>query len=345
MPEALLSIRNLSVTFRQRRSSSAVRAVDDVSFDVGPGEVVAVVGESGSGKSTIGNAVVGLAPVSSGAILVHGQETASRKRKVDRRSVSKHVQIVFQDPFGSLNPSRTIGQALVEPLFGRSDAGPCPREAAGEMLTAVGLPGDSLDRYPASFSGGQRQRIVIARALMGTPELVICDEPVSALDVSVQAQVLNLLADLQRQRGVSYLFVSHDLGVVRRIAHRVVVLYRGQVMEIGPASEVCATPRHPYTQALLAAAPVPNPAVQRQRRLARREFKETGDLGGALGGAPGRGCPFAPRCRFAVRQCESERPELRKTDGGSLAACHRLEQVAEIMRSVAAAGPDEGVDR
>ncbi len=332
MSDVLLSIRNLSVTFRQRRTAALVRAVDDVSFDLGPGEVVALVGESGSGKSTIGNAVVGLAPVSSGAILLHGNEIASRKRRVDRRSVSKHVQIVFQDPFGSLNPARTIGQTLVEPLVGRPDSNVQPREAAGEMLRAVGLPSDALDRYPASFSGGQRQRIVIARALMGTPELVICDEPVSALDVSVQAQVLNLLADLQRRRGVSYLFVSHDLAVVRRIAHRVVVLYRGRVMETGPASVVCTTPRHPYTQALLAAAPVPDPTVQHQRRLERQQLRQSGDAGLPLG----PGCPFAPRCHFAVQQCHDERPELRETDVGSTAACHLLEHVSRNLRSMAA---------
>ncbi len=332
MSEALLSIRNLSVTFRQRRSAPVVRAVDDVSFDVELGEVVALVGESGSGKSTIGNAVVGLVPVSGGAVLLQGKVIASPKQTVDRQTVSRQVQVVFQDPFGSLNPSRTVGQALVEPLLVRPNVDVTPRAAAGEMLGAVGLPPETLDRYPRSFSGGQRQRIVIARALMGMPELVICDEPVSALDVSVQAQVLNLLADLQRQRGVSYLFVSHDLAVVRRIAHRVVVLYRGRVMELGQASAVCTEPQHPYTQALLAAAPVPDPGIQQQRRLRRQQqLKQSSDMSAA----PEQGCPFAPRCRFAVQQCQDERPELRETDLGSLAACHRLEQVANSLQAVA----------
>jgi oligopeptide/dipeptide ABC transporter ATP-binding protein len=328
MSEVLLSIRNLSVTFQRRRGGRLVHAVDDVTFDVPVGQVVALVGESGSGKSTIGNAIVGLAPVTSGAILLHGQEIASPTRKVDRRRVSQHVQIIFQDPYGSLNPSRTIEQTLIEPLSGRPGL-TASREAVGGMLQAVGLPREASLRYPGSFSGGQRQRIAIARALMGAPELVICDEPVSALDVSVQAQVLNLLADLQQRRGVAYLFVSHDVAIVKHIAHQVVVLYRGRVMESGPADVVCVTPRHPYTQALLAAAPIPDPGVQHQRRRERHQLRQGGDVGLPLG----PGCPFTPRCRFAVPQCQAERPALRKTDLGSTAACHRLEHVTEVLRS------------
>lgn len=328
MSDVLLSVRHLSVTFQRRRGGRVVHAVDDVTFDVPAGQVVALVGESGSGKSTIGNAVVGLAPVTSGAILLHGQEIASSARKVDRRRVSEHVQIIFQDPYGSLNPSRTIEQTLTEPLSRRPGGPAAAREAVGGMLQAVGLPREASLRYPGSFSGGQRQRIAIARALMGAPELVICDEPVSALDVSVQAQVLNLLADLQQRRGVAYLFVSHDVAIVRHIAHQVVVLYRGRVMESGPADVVCVTPRHPYTRALLAAAPVPDPNVQRQRRRERQQLRQGGDVGLPLG----PGCPFTPRCHFAVPQCQAERPELRRTDLGSTAACHRLEHVTEALR-------------
>lgn len=319
MPE-LLSIKSLSITFRGR--GREVRAVDGVSLDVPAGRTVALVGESGSGKSSIGNAIVGLVPIADGSIRLRGEEIASRRRTVDRRNVSRHVQMVFQDPYGSLNPARTIAQTLVEPLLGRSQARRGEwRGIVQRALGDVGLPAEALDRYPASFSGGQRQRIAIARALVVAPEIIVCDEPVSKLDVSIQAQILNLLGDLQEQRGVAYLFISHDVAVVRHIAHQVVVLYRGQVMESGPATIVCNAPAHPYTQVLLAAAPVPDPERQRMRRLARLSWP-----GGTAGPEPGEGgCPFRARCRLAIDRCRSERPELRPSGLGSSAACHRLE--------------------
>jgi peptide/nickel transport system ATP-binding protein len=327
MPE-LLSIRNLSITFEGRARGHVVRAVDAVSFEVPAGRTVALVGESGSGKSSIGNAIVGLVPVTDGSILLRGEEIASRRRMVDRRTVSRHAQMVFQDPYGSLNPARTIAQTLVEPLLGRSQARRGEwRGIVQRALDDVGLPPEALDRYPASFSGGQRQRIAIARALVVAPEIIVCDEPVSKLDVSIQAQILNLLGELQEQRGVAYLFISHDVAVVRHIAHEVVVMYRGQVMETGPARVVCNAPAHPYTKVLLAAAPVPDPEEQRRRRGARRNWP-----GGTVDAEPGEaGCPFRTRCSLAIDRCRLERPQLRPSGLGSSAACHRLEDAVATL--------------
>ncbi len=324
--ESMLMISGLTVIFKQRRQVSPLRAVDQVSFQIPAAQTVALVGESGSGKSTIGNAILGLVPVESGSVVFGGHQIAG-PGTADRAFISKHVQVVFQNPYGSLNPSRTIGETLVEPLMvHRKMSGAAMREEVAQMLERVGLPRDAAQRYPARFSGGQRQRIAIARAMINAPDLVVCDEAVSALDLSVQAQILNLLAELQHQQGLSYLFISHDIAVVRHVADQVVVLYHGRVMEQGLAAAVCDAPRHPYTRALFLAAPVADPSVQRARARARREWVKPSE--GISSQAAG--CPFAPRCPLAIARCVQERPELRLTASGSLAACHLEKQIPPL---------------
>jgi peptide/nickel transport system ATP-binding protein len=263
----LLQVEDLCVEFAQRRRP-AFRALDQVSFDVNAGETVGLVGESGSGKTTIGRVVLGMVAASAGRVRFDGEDITHATR-VRRRALAREIQVVFQDPYGSLNPARRIGDTLAEPLL--SDAALTRDDRAvriREVLARVGMPADTAERYPAQFSGGQRQRIAIARAVIARPRLVICDEPVSALDLSVQAQVLNLLNDLQRSMGLALLFISHDLGVVRHVSHRTLVLYKGQIVERGDTQRVHAAPEHPYTRALLAAAPVPDPIAQRARREA-----------------------------------------------------------------------------
>ena len=287
--------------------------MDGVSFDIAPGETLGLVGESGSGKSTIGKAILGLQPASAGQVLLHGSDI-TRASLRQRRVTAIDLRVVFQDPYSSLNPAQTIGQTLTEPLRVLRVPKDQRRPKAAEALAAVGLPADAIDRYPAQFSGGQRQRIAIARALVCDPQVIVLDEPVSSLDVSTQAQVLNLLADLRDARGLALLFIAHDLGVVRFLAQRVVVLYRGQVMEYGPVEEVTQRPRHPYSIALTAAAPVPQPAAQARRRAAREA------LGiGTAGVTPpaAGGCPFATRCPLVTDVCRTERVPLTPAGDGS----------------------------
>ncbi|MEU9345311.1 oligopeptide/dipeptide ABC transporter ATP-binding protein [Streptomyces sp. NPDC048278] len=319
---ALLDVRALSVSYhRPGRRAGAVHAVRGVDLTVRRGETVGLVGESGSGKSTIGSAVLGLVPAAAGRVAFDGADITHGTR-ADRRLLARRMQVVFQDPYGSMNPAHTVGDTLAEAL--RYNLG-LPEDAVRErVMTAladVGLPPGAAHRYPAAFSGGQRQRIAIARALVMEPEFVVCDEAVSALDLSVQAQVLNLLARLKRSRGLSYLFISHDLSVVRYFSDTIVVLYAGRVVERGPAARVADDPAHPYTRALLAAAPVPDPVVQRRRQEERRRT--------VAAAAPGRtdgGCDFAARCPFAQDVCRTTRPEL--TDhAGVTVACHRYEDL------------------
>ncbi|MGY1625163.1 oligopeptide/dipeptide ABC transporter ATP-binding protein [Geodermatophilus sp. SYSU D00965] len=335
-PAPALEVRDLVVRYgRGRTARNAPPAVDGVSFDIAPGETLGLVGESGSGKSTIGKAVLGLQPPTAGTVRLHGRDITSMSLKQRSRQVAD-LRVVFQDPYSSLNPARTIGQTLVEPLrlMGVPGAEALARTRAG--LESVGLPADAADRYPAQFSGGQRQRIAIARALVCDPKVVVLDEPVSALDLSTQAQVLNLLADLRDQRGLAFLFIAHDLGVVRFLSQRTVVLYRGQVMETGSADAVARTPRHPYTVALTAAAPVPRPAEQAARRAAR----EAAGFGtaGAAQAAP-TGCPFVPRCPLSTELCVQQRPPLRLVGDGPTTAPGASQRGTSEERTGAWSGP------
>ncbi|MEV4686261.1 ATP-binding cassette domain-containing protein [Microbacterium sp. LWH3-1.2] len=267
---ALLDIRNLVVEYPGKGfRAQPFRALQGVSLDILPGETVGLVGESGSGKTTLGRAALGLAPVTEGSIVYDGKDISHLKRQ-ERRALSSEIQVVFQDPYSSLNPSMTIEQILTEPL---TAAGVSTSEAKGrvrDLLDQVGLPADARGRLPREFSGGQRQRVAIARALALQPRLIVCDEPVSALDLSTQARVLDLFIDIQNRTGVAYLFVTHDLAVVRHISHRVAVMYRGEIVEAGDGDRVTSEPQHPYTQRLFMAAPVPDPDKQEERRIARR---------------------------------------------------------------------------
>jgi oligopeptide/dipeptide ABC transporter ATP-binding protein len=295
-----------------------VRAVEQVSFDVDRGETLALVGESGCGKSSVGRTILRLQEPTSGHATFDGTDVFALDRKALRR-LRRRMQIIFQDPYGSLNPRMTIGAAVAEgiEIHGLARGGEVGRRVAA-LLEEVGLDPAYARRYPHEFSGGQRQRIGIARALAVEPSFIVCDEPVSALDVSVQAQVLNLLADLQRDRGLSYLFIAHDLAVVRQIARRVAVMYLGRIVESGPTEPLLASPRHPYTVALLSAVPEPDPSRRPSRIV----------LGGDLPSpsAPPPGCPFHTRCFHPARneRCRTERPELRPV-GATMAACHYAE--------------------
>jgi len=250
------------------------RALHNVSVEVGQGETLGLVGESGSGKTTLGRAVLGLAPVTEGKITFLGEDISHAKRQ-DRQRLSRDLQVVFQDPYTSLNPSMEVGQILAEPLTIQGMKGEQAKTRIKQLLDQVGLPADSVSRLPREFSGGQRQRVAIARALALSPKLIVCDEPVSALDLTTQARVLDLFLQIQKDTGVSYLFVSHDLDVVRHISHRIAVMYKGEIVEQGPATKVASTPDHPYTQRLLMASPVPDPDRQAKRREDRKLLLKT----------------------------------------------------------------------
>ncbi|MDI1461454.1 ABC transporter ATP-binding protein [Catellatospora sp. KI3] len=315
----LLEISSLSVAYQGRP------VLDGIDLTIAPGETVGLVGESGAGKSTLAWAVLGLARPSAGRIVFDGQDITRAGRR-GRRLLSSSLQMVFQDPYSSLNPARRIGDALAEPLLHRRDLSRADRtRLVEESLRRVGLPGDAAQRFPAHFSGGQRQRIAIARALVGSPRLVICDEPVTALDLSVQAQIINLLAELQSELGLSYLLTAHDLAVVRHLAHRVVVLHRGRVVESGPTDVVWTRPAHPYTRALLAAAPVTDPVAARAAAAAREAVFST-----TVGSAPPEsagGCAYAHRCAFAEARCRVERPVPTPTPDGTVVACLRQDEL------------------
>ncbi|UFS60625.1 ATP-binding cassette domain-containing protein [Subtercola endophyticus] len=272
MTETLLDIKDVVVEYPIKGfRKEPFKALKGVSLDIRPGETVGLVGESGSGKTTLGRAVLGLAPVTGGSILYKGTDIAHLGRQA-RRALSSEIQVVFQDPYTSLNPSLTIEQILVEPLTVKSMPAKEASKRVLDLLDQVGLPKSAADRLPREFSGGQRQRIAIARALALEPRLIVCDEPVSALDLSTQARVLELFREIQDRTGVAYLFVSHDLAVVRNLSHRVAVMYHGEIVEWGDGDQVTARPEHPYTQRLFLAAPVPDPVRQEQRRADRERL-------------------------------------------------------------------------
>ncbi|NOJ83842.1 ABC transporter ATP-binding protein [Myxococcus xanthus] len=337
----LLQVRDLQVHFPVRggvlgRVRGAVKAVDGVDFDVRRGETLGVVGESGCGKSTLGRAVLRLVEPTAGSVRFDGQElTVLSQRQL--RPLRRRMQFVFQDPYASLNPRMTVREILEEPfaIHGLArEPGAREREVA-ELVDAMGLPREALARYPHEFSGGQRQRIGIARALALRPDLVVADEPISALDVSVQAQIVNLLVDLQQARGLTYVFIAHDLNIVEYVSTRVAVMYLGRIVELAPAASLYRQPRHPYTQALLSAVPVPDPGHARTRLLV------PGEPPSPL--APPPGCAFHPRCPHAMERCRRESPPSYALGGGHFAACFLAEADAREAPAAAPSGGSPGV--
>ncbi len=322
MSEVLLEVRDLVKHFPVgggffKRAKGTVRAVDGVSFSLRRGETLGLVGESGCGKTTTGRCILQLERPTGGQIIFEGTDLATYSEQ-QLRELRRHMQVIFQDPYSSLNPRMTIGQILAEPIkVHRLVSGKAAREKRiEELLTQVGLLPQHAQRYPHQLSGGQRQRVGIARALAMEPSLIICDEPVSALDVSIQAQIINLLEELQSRLGLTYLFIAHDLSVVRHISDRVVVMYLGKVVEVADRQALYEAPLHPYTRALLSAVPIPDPKLEatRERTVLR------GEIPSAL--TPPGGCVFHPRCPIAEARCSAEIPRLREIQPGHWAACH-----------------------
>ena len=311
---------------------AVVKAVDGVSFAISRGETLGLVGESGCGKSTVGRAIVGLAEPTAGGVRFLGEDLATLEGE-RRRTARRHIQLIFQDPYASLNPRMTVAQILAEPLgIHRLRAGrAATRARIDELLGLVGMSRHFRERYPHELSGGQRQRVGIARALACEPDLIVCDEPVSALDVSIQAQVINLLQELQRRLGLTYLFIAHGLGVIRHISDRVAVMYLGRIAEIGDKTTIYRRPAHPYTRALMSASPVPDPRIEKTRR----RIILTGDVPNPI--APPPGCRFSSRCPVAIARCRDEEPPLAaQDDAGHRAACWRSAELDAAMAQAAA---------
>ena len=316
---ALLTVNDLTKHFDVRRgllgATANVRAVDGVSFEIERGETLALVGESGCGKSTVGRAILRLFDITAGQVVLAGQRIDDLPAGALRR-LRRHVQVVFQDPFSSLNPRMRVRDILAEPIrnFGLATSAADLNLRIRVLLEKVRLPSEAADRWPHEFSGGQRQRIGIARALAAEPDLVVCDEAVSALDVSVKAQIINLLMDLQRELGLAILFISHDLAIVEHMTHRVAVMYLGKIVELAPKVSIFEHPRHPYTKALLSAVPVPEPGAVRERVLLQ------GDVPSPIN--PPKGCRFHTRCPYAFDRCRQEEPQLQLGPAEHFTACH-----------------------
>ncbi len=330
----LLSVQDLRIHYPVRggvllRQTGAVRAVDGVSLEIAPGETLGLVGESGCGKSTLGKAIVRLIKPTSGSIHFDNTDISHLSQRA-LRPLRKDFQMIFQDPAESLDPRMSVRSIIEEPFvihgIGRAER----IRAVNELLDRVGLPASAADRYSFEFSGGQRQRIGIARALALKPKLIVCDEPVSALDVSVQSQILNLLVELQKDFGLSYLFIAHDLSVVRHISDVVAVMYLGKLMEIGPADQIYSLPSHPYTQALLSAVPEPDPHIERARQRVLLEGEVPSPIN------PPSGCRFRTRCPIAQEVCALEEPELKDRGQGHPVACHFAQAVEVVLPSRAA---------
>jgi len=323
----LLSVQDLKVHFRigggflARRPPSILRAVDGVSFDLRPGETLGLVGESGCGKTTLGRAVLRLLPNIDGRVVWLGEDLAKLDPEAMRQK-RREMQIVFQDPLAALDPRMTVGEIIGEPLATfRADLPKAEgKRMVQAMMARVGLLPQQINRYPHEFSGGQCQRIGIARAMINNPKLVVCDEPVSALDVSIQAQIVNLLMDLQQEFGMSMIFISHNLSVVRHISHRIMVLYLGRVAELASRDQLYRNPRHPYTQALISAVPIPDPDLERQKQ----RIVLTGDLPSPLN--PPSGCAFRTRCPKVTEICVRVRPDLLPIESGHQVACHHWDE-------------------
>ncbi len=311
----VLEARNLTRTYEVSRSlfakPASVKALVDVSFQLESGKTLAVVGESGSGKSTLARLITLIEEPTAGSLVINGKDLGAVGSDM-RQELRRQIQIVFQNPYGSLNPRQKVGKALEEPLLVNTDMSAADRTAAARaMMAKVGLRPEFYDRYPHMFSGGQRQRIAIARALMLNPKILVLDEPVSALDVSIRAQVLNLLAELQEEFQLAYLFISHDLSVVRHIADRVMVIYLGHAVEIGTREAIFAAPQHPYTRALLAATPVADPDAKKERIILKGELPSPFN--------PPSGCAFHPRCPLVADRCRSQEPSLEQKNGRAVA--------------------------
>ncbi len=321
-PAPQVAVENLSVRFPAGHAGFwggrrlEVHAVDDVSFAIPPGRTLGLVGESGSGKTTIGRAILRRAPISAGRVRFAGRDITATSGEALRR-LRRHMQPIFQDPYASLNPRMTVLELVSEPLVVHGEAASAAADEVAALLARVGLERDVLARYPHAFSGGQRQRIVIARALALRPEFIVADEPVSALDVSVRAQVVNLLQDLQRELGLTYLFIAHDLSIVQRISDEIAILYGGKLVEIGPAATIYAEPQHPYTLSLISAIPIPDPKLERKRR----RIVLTGEPPNPV--APPPGCRFQGRCPEVIERCRREAPPLEEKRPGHFAACWR----------------------
>ena len=315
--EPLLSVRTLTMTFPGRRRSAPVRAVDGITFHVAAGETLGLVGESGCGKSTTGRMIVRLLEPTTGSVTYDGRDISHLSQR-ELKPLRKDLQMVFQDPHSSLDPRQTVARIISDPLLVQGGSATDARTRAAELMELVGLIPEHIDRYPHEFSGGQAQRIGIARALATGPRLVVADEPVSALDVSVQAQIVNLMEQLQDELGLTYLFIAHDLSVVKRVCDRVAVMYLGRIVEIGPKDQVYAAPAHPYTRALLSAVPLPDPAAERSRE----RITLLGDPPSPA--SPPPGCTFHPRCPKAQEICRTEAPSLGNTAPGATrqVACH-----------------------
>ena len=296
-----------------RRTVGQVQAVDGVSLVVRRGQTLGLVGETGSGKSTLARCVAGLIPVTSGKVTFEGRDITNLSRRA-MRPFRREIQMIFQDPYGSLNPRRRVGAIIGDPFaVHKTASGAARKKAVQELMERVGLNPEHFNRFPAEFSGGQRQRIGVARALALRPKLIICDEPVSALDVSIQAQVINLMEDLQKQFNLTYLFIAHDLSVVEHISNRVAVMYLGKIVEIAPAKELYNNPKHPYTEALLSAVPIPDPSVKRKRILLE------GDVPSPI--KPPSGCRFHTRCPIRVPSCSENEQVLKEISPGHWVAC------------------------